>query len=749
VFRELEERLDRALERAAARGDVYLAEDEGLAVAAALGLTVPLRAVIDGPEAGGTLDLEPFGGDRLVVKVLSPEIAHKSDAGGVAICEREPTAIEVTVRRMAERFSGHPVDGFSIHEFIEHDRAPGSELLLGVRWSDEFGPVAVVGLGGLEVERLAAGGGWGEPILANRTAGEAGAQLPDDADLMRFLTEPYRGQASRIGLDRLEAIIADLLAFGEHWMDPARQRRISDFEVNPAVLRDGDLIALDALVRPAGEAPAVAPARPIDKLRRLLEPRSIAIAGVSRRMNVGRIILKNILRQGFDPARVRVIKPGADEVDGCRSFDAVDQLPERVDLAILAVSASQLPELVDEIVHQRRAESMILIPGGLGELEGSEAYASSIAQSLSDARASDWRGPVANGGNCLGVRSLPGSYDTLFIPGHKLRFPSGPAAPLALLSQSGAFAVARASKLSGLNPKYVVTFGNQIDLTLGDYLHFLKDDRKIAVFACYVEGFRALDGQRFLEASREIVASGRTVVLYRAGRTRAGASAAASHTASVAGSYTVTRQLARRAGIQVAESIEEFEDLVRIFSLLEGRPLAGRRLGAVSNAGFESVAMGDNLGNLALANLGDESRRSLDGVLREHQLETIVAVRNPLDLTPIVGDEGFAAATRVVLEDPAVDLGIVGCVPLTGALQTVAAAADHDENVAAPSAVAQRLVELWNESTKPWVVAIDYGELFDLLARILYTAGIPTFRSADRALAALNCWAAARLAASE
>lgn len=732
-----------ALERAAEREDAFLGEAASLEAAAALGLTVPVRVDIADAVAAESVDLDRFPGERLVVKIVSTTIGHKSDVGGVQVCSREREALVETVRAMAARLPSN--DGFSLHGFVDHDRALGNELLLGVRWSDEFGPVAVVGLGGVEVERLAGSGL--EPLLAHRSLGCPGARLPVDAALTRFLTESYRGQEPKVELETLEDLVERLLDFGDEWMHPKSGSRLTDFEVNPAVPGADGLVALDALARVGTSDLTIAPARPIDKLRRLLEPASIAVAGVSRRMNVGRIILRNILRQGFDPERVRVIKPGADEIDGCRCVDDVGALPGTVDLAVLAVAAQQLPDLVEEIVTSRRAESLILIPGGLGEMEGSEEYAARIAASISDSRATDWKGPIANGGNCLGVRSIPGGYDTLFIPGHKLRFPDRPAAPLAVLSQSGAFAVARASKLAHLNPKYVVTFGNQLDLTLGDYLHYLKEDEEIAVFACYVEGFRPLDGERFLSACRDIVASGRTVVLYRAGRTRAGASAAASHTASLAGSYTVTRQLARRAGVQVAKSIEAFEDLVRTFSLLEGRLPSGRRLGALSNAGFESVAMGDNLGDLELAELAPETCQGLDEVLRAHRLESIVAVRNPVDVTPIAGDEGFARAARLVLVDPGVDLAVIGCVPLTGALQTVEPAEGHDEDVAAAGAVGTRLAELWNQSKKPWVAVVDSGELFDPLARILEQTGIPTFRSADRALAALNTWAAARLAA--
>ena len=147
--------------------------------------------------------------------------------------------------------------------------------------------------------------------------------------------------------------------------------------------------------------------------------------------------------------------------------------------------------------------------------------------------------------------------------------------PVALISQSGAFGLAKADRLAGINPKYNITLGNQMDLTVGDYLAYLKDDAEVEVFAVYVEGFAPLDGVKFLKAAEEIVARGKTVVLYRAGRTPAGAKASSSHTASIAGDYAVTRALARHAGVVVAESLADFEDLTRLFTFLLGKKGCG------------------------------------------------------------------------------------------------------------------------------------------------------------------------------
>jgi acyl-CoA synthetase (NDP forming) len=417
---------------------------------------------------------------------------------------------------------------------------------------------------------------------------------------------------------------------------------------------------------------------------------------------------------------------------------SIADLPRPVDLLVLAVGSDAVPAIVEEVVSERKAESIIVIPGGLGEHEDSQTHVDRIEQALERARASDWQGPVVNGGNCLGVRSLPGGYDTLFIPRHKLSFPERTDSGLAMISQSGAFAVARASKLWMLSPRYVVSVGNQIDLTVGDYLTYLADDLEVRVFACYVEGFRSLDGRRFLAAAERIFDSGRPVILYRGGRTTAGAEAAVSHTAAVAGSYSVTRQLALQAGVLVADTIEEFEDLIRTLCLLGDRKAGDGRLGAMSNAGFESVAVADRLHNLQLAEFSPDTGRKLAGLIARQHLESIVSVRNPLDSSPIFSDESFVEAARIIVDDEGVDVAVFGCVPLTPALSTLKAGGEHLEDVDAPGSVASGLIGVWQRTDKPMVVVVDGGPLYDAFARRLEEAGVPTFRSVDRALWALN-----------
>jgi acyl-CoA synthetase (NDP forming) len=236
------------------------------------------------------------------------------------------------------------------------------------------------------------------------------------------------------------------------------------------------------------------------------------------------------------------------------------------------------------------------------------------------------------------------------------------------------------------------------------------------------------------------------VVLYRAGRTSAGADAAASHTASLAGDYVATRSLAQSAGVLLAESLDDFEDLLTASVLLDGRAVNGPRLGAVSNAGFECVALADAMGGLGAAALAPATVANLHTILSRHRLDGIVSPRNPLDVTPILDDASFPDSVRVVLEDSDVDVGAVGCVPLTPALRTLEG---EDSDLHGDGGVLAGLLALWVDSEKAWVAVVDGGPSYDALARGLAGGGIPTFRRSDRALRALGRFVRWRLDRSD
>jgi acyl-CoA synthetase (NDP forming) len=731
---------------------VTLLEPEAFQIVEGAGIRCPRRLFARDTDAAARLDLARLGSLRAVVKVVSAAIAHKTDVGGVAIVDNTPDAVTAAIRAMERRLAGYPLAGFSVAEFIPYDPSPGGEWLLGLRWTDDFGPVVSFGAGGVATEFLATGIEPGRDVAVFSPGRLEPARI--DAALERLLFTPLatgrvRHQPARTTVARLREAVERFAALAPSCLPDG----LCELEINPLVVHGGELIALDVLAVSRTRTLHVPPPRPTEKLRHLLTPQTIAVAGVSTAMNPGHIILNNLIRGGFAREAITVVKPATSAIEGCRAVPSIAALPQRVDLLVLSIPAAQVPEALTDTIEQRKAESVIVIPGGLEEKAGTGALLADAHRALEASRTTDWGGPVVNGGNCLGIQSQPGRYDTMFLPPYKLDTGAGVRDPgsgspgcLAIVAQSGAFAASRVTRLAGITPRYTITVGNQMDLTIADYLAFLERDPGVKVFGVYVEGFQPLDGAATLDAIRRITAGGSTVVLYRAGRTAAGAQATASHTASVAGDYTVTRELARAAGAIVADTLDDFTDLITLFSLLQSCAVHGRRLGALSNAGYECVAIADNLGDLELSPLTEETRARLASQFDLARLSSVVDVHNPLDLTPISDDAGYEAAVRRMLDDHTVDVVVVGCVPATPALNTLPASSEHGEDLQRDGSVARRLIQVRRDFHKPWVAVVDAGPIYDPLVAELQRGGVPTFRAADHALRMLNIFIEERFA---
>jgi acyl-CoA synthetase (NDP forming) len=703
-----------------AAGTTALPEAAAQEIAGAIGLQVPRLVTAATPEAARGVALP---GGRVVVKAAG--ILHKTDAGGVLVAENDPEAIGAAAREVC---GAAGATGCLVAEHVEHD--PAEEILAGVRWSDAFGPVVTIGSGGIAAEATPL-----EPaILAPATAGRIAAAL-SASPAARLLTGGLRGRPPASDGPGLADLAARLLALGE----AAMPHDLVEFEVNPLVFDGGDPISLDALaVLGKGERRPQRPPLPEDGLGRLLRPRSIVVVGVSERMNPGRVILRNVLAAGFPADRVTVVKPGVDEIDGCRCVPGIESLDAPADLIVLSIAADAAPGEVERVVAAGAARSLILIPGGLGERPGTEGAAAAIREALLAARRSGRPSPAVLGPNSMGVRSRPGRFDTTFIPPERMTPAGGMPAPVAVIAQSGAFTLSRLDRLPRLRPSFVITVGNQLDLTVGDCLEHLAGDPEVEIAACYVEGFAPGDGDRCLRAAARFRERGGTVLWYRGGRTPAGARSAASHTAAVATDDRVAGSLAVAAGIVEAGSLDEFEDLLRLAVLLHDRPPGGLRFAAVSNAGFECVAAADHLGALRLAGLSEGTRARIERILAAAGLGGFAGAQNPLDLTPIAGDAAFAAAVEAVLDDAGVDLAAVGCVPYTPALRTL------PEGIDEAGSVVERLAALAGHPT-PWAAVVDGGRCYDPMADRLEAAGVPVLRSMDRAVRLLGRYAATRL----
>jgi len=763
----------RVLERAESDGRDFLLEHEVYEVLKEAGIAAPRHIVVPAGRPVTRKDLSALGSGRVVVKVVSPLVVHKSDVGGVAFVKADPASVNKAVAAMlgsvplrylawTKTRGGHgasgsaltpkavrdSIRGFLVAEAVDfEDVGFGSEILLGLRNSREFGPVLTMGGGGVDVEYMS------ERLREGRAAAIVSAHLLDEAKVpgllepLAFFGKLASGFRGRRALVSPEVLAATLLRFRDlaAAFSPFAEGTpfvLEEAEVNPFVVRRGRLVALDGVCR-FSRGKAGAPARPVEAIGRLLKPGSIGIIGVSEKMNLGHIILNNTLANGFPRERVTVVKPGLDTIEGCLCVPSVAAMPETVDLFVLTLGADQCYDVVKDLVDHGKARSVILIAGGMGEKEGGASIEDSIRELLREGRQSGRTTPVVNGGNCLGVTSRPGRYDTTFIPEHKLPRPKNPRSDMAVVSQSGAFMICRMSKFPTIQPLYAVSLGNQIDLTASDYLAYLKDDPEVRVFSVYMEGFKDGDGLAFARAVGEIAASGRKVLVYKAGRSPEGRTATSSHTASVAGDYGVFRAVLEQAGAIVAEDLFEFESFMKGLAYLGDRPVRGRRVGLISNAGFECVMLADNLKNgsgLDLASFTPETEARIAGIMRPLGIDRLQDVHNPLDVTPVADDAVFVECARAILEDPGVDCAVVSNVPLTPAQQTLPPGPGHGEDLAGEGSFASRLIRLFRATEKPFVVNIDAGELYTPLADRLEQAGVPVFRRADEAVRFLRAY---------
>lgn len=690
--------------------------------------------------------LQTFPGEKVVLKVVSRDIVHKSEAGAVVFVRKEPETVRREIDRLISRqsLSGAHVDGVLLVEFVErNDSGFGQELFIGIRASREFGAIIAAGLGGVDTEYLAHKMKPGVAVakaLVSESSPEQFFELFRRTAAYDILSGGTRGHQRVVSDGELMRCFRAFLGLAQRFcvFRGGEGPSITELEVNPFAFRRQRMVPLDGRGR-IGEVTRPTPPRPTDKIAAMLEPRSIAVVGVSgKRENFGRIILDNIRDCGFPIEHLYVLKAGVEEMDNVRCVSRIDQFPEPIDLMVVATSQG-LPELMDQIVDCGKVPTVILIPGGLGETRNSEQLQEQLRKIITTSRSRADRGPIVLGGNCLGMRSRPGRFDTFFVPNEKLSPRRGePTSRTALITQSGAFAITRVSNLESVNPAFAITIGNQIDLTVSDLVQAVGRREDIDAIGVYVEGFKDLDGLAFVRAVEDAVAAGKTVVFYKAGRTAPGRTATAGHTASIAGDHEMCQAALASAGAIVTDTFKEFEQVLEIATRFHDRSVGGRRIGVISNAGFEAVGMADAiLGaryELEMPNLSAEATMRIAAALDEAKLGSLVNIRNPLDLNPMANEDVYEACIRVMLEDGGLDAVVISVVPFTPKLCTT-----PQELVAeSVGSLAQRLPALMREFDKPMIVVIDAGRPYDILASAIRRGGVPVFPSCDQAIRSLG-----------
>jgi len=396
------------------------------------------------------------------------------------------------------------------------------------------------------------------------------------------------------------------------------------------------------------ESPAAAPQREADRrarCRALLEPRSIAVVGASDRPGPGQRVVANLIAAGFSGA-LWPINPRRDTAGGIRAYPSLDALPSTPDLVVLAVNREITARVLAEAVEQG-VPAAILLGAGFGEVDGRGRELDRRIRSLAPSIA--MMGP-----NCLGYMNL--ELDITPYSGPLLEPPV--CGNVALVSNSGALActITGASAERGIRFSHVITTGNQIDLSVADYVRYLAGRPAVNVIACYLEGFGG--GRDLLGAFGEARAHGKTVILLKAGRSRVGGEAAQTHTGALAGSASIQDALWHAAGLLPTSDLEEFLALIELSS--RAAPPAGPRIGIITISGGERLLLADQaeFTGIELAPLSDATRSALREILPDY-----ATASNPLDSTGagLVERDGriHAETARLLVDDPSVDLLLV------------------------------------------------------------------------------------------
>jgi acyl-CoA synthetase (NDP forming) len=723
-------RIEGILDEAARDGRRSLYEHEVYGVLESVGLCVPRHRFLCGIENADDEVLRSLG-RTLIIKIVSPDVPHKQKLGGVRkVVAADTLDLQGALSRMRDDVLSHfpeskpVIAGYLLVEYVPHTEALGYEVLLGFRADPAFGPVLTVSKGGEDAEFFAAHYDPANLFLPPVALEQALA-------FTRSLHIRYKFE--QIGhpeyLESMAGALAEFSNLALHFSPLGERRRhvISSLEVNPfAIASDGRFVALDGLAEfgPSTEEWPVR-AEPAN-LDAFFKPRGVAVIGASAdltRYNMARDIAE--LLAEMRPGDLYLVNPhtGALELGG-RSYPlypSLAEVPGAVDLAVYAAPARNAADFLRSL-RGSSIRAVILIPG----VPSTIPYADFVRE----LRAAAPEGLRIMGPNCMGVYHAAGGgrpgINTLFINEKRLEVRSSKSANAVLLTQSGALSVTVIDKLRNSRPlRCVVSFGNKLDVKVGELLSYFSRDPAVQVIGVYLEGLDPGEGRAFFDQARR---SSKPIIAYKGGRTEAGARSAASHTAAMSGSYEVFKAACDQAGIVLAETIEEFHDMLRVFSLLAGRPPRGNRVAGVVNAGFESTVGADELRGLTQARLLPRTVERLNAINSFGLVDTASPF---LDITPMADDAMYARFVEAVMDDDGVDCVFVSVVPHAVSLKTV------PETCRDPDGLAALLVRLMQAHDKPVVVSVNAGRHYADFVAALEEGGLPVYpdiRSAIRSL---------------
>src|SRR3984893_14696725 len=555
----------RVLDIVKTEGRSALTAPEGKIVCEAYGVTIPKEGVATSAAEAATIATGM--GFPVVLKIVSPEVLHKTEAGGVLLGVKSAEEAERGYATVIGNAKKHKANANLLGVQVQQMLTGGQEVIIGAVTDPVFGKLVAFGLGGVLVE-----------VLKDITFRLAPASQDDALSMLDGIAaaeilkgvrgaDPVNREALAAMIQKVSQLIAD---FPE----------IAEMDLNPVFASTSGAIAADVRIV-VNASPAPARYRPshdeiVRDMNRIMKPASVAVIGASSEAGkIGNSVMKNLINGGYK-GEIYPINPSAEEIMGRRAFKTVKDVPGVIDVAVFAIPAKLVAQALAEC-GEKKIPGAVLIPSGFAET-GNVAGQQEIVE------VGRKYGVRLMGPNIYGFyytwSNLCATFCTAYdVKGHA-----------ALSSQSGGIgmAIIGFSRSARMGVSAIVGLGNKADIDEDDLLTFFEQDDNTQIIVQHCEDLK--DGRAFAEVAKR-VSKKKPVVVLKAGRTAMGARAASSHTGALAGNDKIYDDLLRQSGVIRARSLREMLEFARAIPVLPTPK--GENVVIITGAGGSGVLLSD------------------------------------------------------------------------------------------------------------------------------------------------------------
>ncbi|MEP9378698.1 acetate--CoA ligase family protein [Aquabacter sp. CN5-332] len=674
------------LDKVKAEGRTALTAPEGKVISDVYGIPVPGEGLAK--SAAEAAALAAGMGYPVVMKIVSPDILHKTEAGGVIVgvtSEEGARAAYDTIIANARKYKADgTIDGVQVQQMLKG----GTEVIVGAITDKSFGKLVAFGLGGVLVE-----------VLKDITFRLAPATREDACSMLDGIKAREMLQGVRGGEAVNREALADVIV--------KVSRLVSDFpeivelDLNPVfATKDGAIAADVRIVVDFDHVPRAAPRSQdeiVTAMNRIMRPKSVAVIGASSEDGkIGNSVMKNLINGGYK-GEIHPVHPKAAEVMGYTAYKSVEDIPGHVDTAVFAIPAKLVAGALREC-GEKGVVGAVLIPSGFAEANEPELQ----AEIVEIGKAYDIR---LMGPNIYGFYYTPENLSATFCTPFDVK------GSAALSSQSGGIgmAIIGFSRSAKMGVSAIVGLGNKSDIDEDDLLAFFEQDPHTNIIAQHLEDLK--DGRAFAEAAKR-VSKTKPIVVLKAGRTSAGAAAAASHTGALAGNDKIYEDVFAQSGVIRARSLRQLLEFARGVPLLPTPK--GENVVIITGAGGSGVLLSDAVDDNGMALYRIPA--DLDAEFRTF-IPPFGAAGNPVDITGGEPPQTYANTVRLGLRDERIHALILGY------WHTI---------VTPPMVFAKLMVEVRDEMRakgfeKPIVASLAGDVEVEEAAEYLYQNGIPAY----------------------